>query len=232
MLKPFLIAAFALGSAGAAPMYYTFSGKVGLLVEDKGGYAAAHDIKGGTAVDYVFEVDTARLGFFLDKSAKTEMADSIDEGRGYRADYFFDSLVTPSLFSAAVTDDASGEFMGYHTATKLGTSMRYSAALQTIIGDNAKQTQVLLYLMNSGETEFLPKLNDVISGTESYNDGATATSSVSLNLKCTGISATKPSAIRPLARTLSRRADAHLSGSLLIDPGARVFLASGRRWDK
>lgn len=229
MRKPLLLAAFALGSACAAPMYYTFTGTVALLVDDKGGYAAAHDIKAGTGVSYVFQVDTARAAFFLDKGAKTEMADSIDEGRGYRADYFFDSLVTPSLFSAAVTDNASGEFMGYHTATSLGTTMRYSAALQTILGDNAKQTQVLLYLMNAGATEFLPKLNDMISATEMYNDGSTATSSVSMNLKCTGISATKPAAIRPIARAHGHRPGARSAGSLLIDPGARVFLASGRR---
>jgi len=224
-----LLAAVALGSAWAAPMYYTFSGTVGLVASDMGGYAASHNIKAGTAVSFVFEVDTARVAYFLDKGVETEMQDSIDVGQGYHADYFFDSLVTPSLFSPAVTDNSSGEFMGYHTATKLGTNMSYSAAIQTILGDDATQTQLIIYLTNAGETEFLPKLNEVVSATEMYNAGSTASSAVSLNLKCTGISATKPNAIQDITRTRAPLAGARMTDGLLIDAGDRVFLASGRR---
>src|SRR5437879_2585688 len=107
------LAAIALGSACAAPLYYTFTGTVVLVADDQGGYAAAHGIKAGTAVSFVFDVDTSRLAYYLDKGVKTELQDSINEGQGYRADYFFDSLITPSLFSPVVTDNTSGQFMGY-----------------------------------------------------------------------------------------------------------------------
>lgn len=67
------LVAIVLGSACAAPVYYTFAGRIDSVTADFGGYAAAHDIKAGNAVAFVFEVDTARPAYSLDKGVRTEM---------------------------------------------------------------------------------------------------------------------------------------------------------------
>ncbi|GEM_PF-3261771 len=181
-----------IAPAHAAPTYYTFSGKVSIVAADKGGYAAAHDIKAGTSVTFIFAVDTSRLAYNRFKGVTETRADSINSGTGYHADYFFDSLITPSLFQGAVTDTASGSFLGYHTVTKIGANTRYSLAFQTIIGNSEHGTQVFINMLDSGAADYMPKVGTAVAATEDFFDSTLANSSVSLTLTCTAVGSTKP----------------------------------------
>jgi hypothetical protein len=187
-----LLVAFGVMPAFAAPAYFTFTGTITFVPSDVGGYAAAHGISRGRAVTYVFLVDTTVNGFVKESGAKRIKPDSINEGRGYRADYFFDSLVTPSLFSAAVTDSNSGSFFGYHVTTTSGTTVNNTAALQMILGDQDHFTQVIVYIPNPASAVFLPAVGTAVSATELYNDSSAGTSSASMSMTLTAISDTRP----------------------------------------
>lgn len=218
MKKSLLLSAL-LGAAPifAAPMYYTLTGKIILIPQDQGGYAAAHGIAVGNTFSYIFVVDTAQAGVIIEKGAVGYRVDTVNTGTGYRADYFFDSLVTPSLFSAAITDSSNGVFYGFQTATKIGTSALYNAAFQTIIGDSHRETQVLINLKDTSATDFLPKVGATLSATELYADSSGATSSAALNLTVAAISATKPSSgVLPRAAAQARLQARMAGGDLLI----------------
>ncbi|MDB5102494.1 MAG: hypothetical protein JWP91_183 [Fibrobacteres bacterium] len=193
-MKKTLLLLAALGAMNAFPVptYYTFTGKINFVPQDQGGYAAAHGIRAGNAVTYVFAVDTAVNGFTKSKGAKLTKPDSINEGTGYRADYYFDSLIAPSLFSPAVTDSSSGSFFGFHTASKLGANFRYAAAFQTIIGDNKHFTQVIINIGDATATTFLPVVGAQVTASEAYSDSSAAASSASMTMTLTGVSATRP----------------------------------------
>src|SRR4051812_30261157 len=107
-----ILTAFALANAFPATTYFTFTGTIAFLPTDQGGYSAAHGIHVGDPFTYVFAVDTTRDGFTKDGGVLTNKPD-INTGAppsGYTTNYFYDSLITPSLFSAAVTDSATGSF--------------------------------------------------------------------------------------------------------------------------
>jgi hypothetical protein len=189
-----ILAAITLTHSFSAPIYFTFTGKVAFVPADVGGYAAAHGIKAGTPVSYFFVVDTSADAYTRFEGT-TDLKPDI-ANPGYRADYYFDSLIAPSLFSPAVTDGASGSFFGYHTLTTLGTSVRNTVAFQTLIGNPDHGTQIIITLTDTSSTRFLPKLGDVVSATEAYVDSSAASSSASMSMTLTGISGTKPNALR------------------------------------
>jgi hypothetical protein len=228
-----LLSAF---EAGAATTYYTFTGKIVFIPQDDGGYAASHGIKVGNTVTQVWAVDTGRLGFDLQDGVRTDKPDTSGTGGGYFADMFYDSLVTPSLFSPAVTDLSSGSYFGFRTVTTLGTQSRYSTALQVIIGPRTGQTQVIVTVPDSGKAEFLPKIGTTVSVVEGYTRGTDA-SSASLTMTCTAIGTTLPNiAVRPAPGAGPRWADIDWNGGTLLVrtlPGraaaASIRDASGRR---
>ena len=185
-----LLALLGNPTAYAAPKYYILTGKITILPTDAGGYAAAHDIRVGNTVNYVFVVDTDKAGFTKSQGTKTDKPDVINEG--YHADYFFDSLVYASLFSPAVADSASGSYFGYHTTITSGAKESNTAAIQTIIGNADHNTQVIAYLAAPTTTVFLPVIGETMSVTENYVGPASAWSSASLTMKVTSIGDTRP----------------------------------------
>jgi len=192
-----LVAALSVSCAFAAPLYFTFVGPISFVPEDRGGYAAAHNIRVGTTVAYVFVVDTTLEGFTKFQGTKKTTPDI--NNPGYAADYFFDSLITPSLFSPAVTDSASGSYLGFRTIIS-GTMVRHSLQLQTTIGNPDKRAQVILSFADTGGVAFLPKVGDKAAGTETYIDSSVASSSATMTMTCTAVSATRPSSLfRPLS---------------------------------
>jgi hypothetical protein len=211
-----ILTALTIAYSFSAPIYFTFTGKVNLVPSDVGGYAAAYGIHAGSPVTYIVVLDTAQNGYTRFDGTITDKPDINNEG--YRANYFFDSLVAPSLFSPAVTDDASGSFFGYQTVTTLGASSRYSVAFQTLIGTPDTGTQIIIYVPDTSATVFLPKVGDVVTATESYNKGSAASSSVSMSLTLTAIGGTKPSnGVRSYVHMASTWMNAEVrEGSLLL----------------
>ncbi len=228
-----IIAVLSVISAFSEPIYYTFTGTISFLPQDMGGYAATHNIRVGNTVTYIFAVDTAQMGFTKYQGAKTNKPDSLNEGTGYRADYFFDSLITPSLFSAAVTDNNSGSYFGYHISSKLGTLIRNSAALQTIIGDGNRYTQIIVSIPNSTSAVFLPVVGTSFSVTEAYANGSTAASSASMTMTLTAISNTKPSVGIHSQHTVSSQAwmQANLAGDFLVLQNRSGYKAQAKIFD-
>ncbi|MEO7424604.1 MAG: hypothetical protein ABI036_05410 [Fibrobacteria bacterium] len=229
----FILAAFAIAYSFSAPIYFTFTGKVGFVPSDAGGYAAAHDIKPGSTVTYFFVVDTSAAPYSRLDGTTTLKSDIANAG--YRADYFFDSLIAPSLFSPAVADSASGSFFGYHTTTSSGTSALNTVAFQTLIGNPDHGTQVILYIPDTSSTVFLPKVGDVVSGSEAYVGPSGASSSATLSLTLTAIGNARPNAFRPRVRAAGNWMSAELlEGSLMLrnrsgeKAVAKVLDASGR----
>lgn len=199
---PALCVAALAASAFAAPKYYTFTGTVIFVVQDQGGYAAAHNIKSGSAVTYVFAVDVANNGYSLLDGKKTDMPDSIMPTPGHKTDYFYDSLTTASVFSAAFPATQEGTFFGYHSTTTYGSSTLNSAVFQSLIGLPEHGTQIIINIPDTSSVDFLPKLNAAVTATENYVDSTAANSSVSMTMKLTAISDTKPSnGVRPVAAT-------------------------------
>jgi hypothetical protein len=191
----FIPAAFCIAYAFSAPTYYTFTGTVSFLASDVGGYAAAHGIHAGSAVTYYVAVDTARSGYDKFRGVVEPKPDI--NNPGYTADYFFDSLLTPSLYSPAVTDTASGSNLGYHTVTTSGTTTRYSLAFQFTFGNPDHRTQLLINIPDSGKADFMPKVGAKVAAVESYVDSSIANSGASMFLTLTAISGTRPNALRP-----------------------------------
>lgn len=237
-MKRFILigAVLAISASFSAPQYYTFNGKINFVPSDIGGYAATHGIRAGVAVTYLFVVDTARTAYTLHNGTPNNMPDTLNEGTGYRADYFFDSLITPSLFSPAVTDSSSGSYLGYRTTTKSGANFRYALAFQTTIGNPDHRTQIVLFVPDTGSSNFLPKVGDVVSATEAYKNGSTASSSASMSLTLTAISNTKPAnLLRPGKPMASAWMEAELrNGTLILQNHsgkkavAKVLDASGK----
>lgn len=235
-MKKIALVLAAIAYSFSAPTYYTFTGKVTFLVGDVGGYAASHGIHAGSPVTYIFAVDTSRNAYTRFDGITDVKPDSINVGTGYRADYFFDSLIAPSLFSPAVTDTASGSYLGYHTATIIEMKSRYSLAFQTMIGNPDHGTQILFYLPDSGFVDFMPKVGTAVSASESYLDSSAASFSASLSMTLTAISNTRPSnGLRPIASAASSWFGADLDGESLLlrnhsgnKAAVRVMDASGK----
>lgn len=228
----FLSVILGAATAFSAPMYFTFTGKVTLVPQDQGGYAAAHGIARGSAVTYVFKVDTALDGYSMSKGVKTPNADNIDSATGEGTNYFFDSLIVPSLFSDVIHDSTSGEYFGYAN----NRSGYVSSAIQTIIGDANRYTQVILYLPGT-TLNFLPQVGDTIRSTEGYTDSSTASADVSTILVCTAIGDTPPASIGNFSRNLSAQSTIWAGlqgGSLMVqnhsgrETEARILNAAGR----
>src|SRR3954464_15833899 len=115
----FLMTAVCLLSAHSALTYFTFTGAIDEVSDDEGGYAAAHGVKAGNYVSYVFAVDTARKAYSIADGQKTELNDSTSTVIDYQVDFFFDSLVTAPIFSTAAAKD-SGSFVGMRVKTAFG----------------------------------------------------------------------------------------------------------------
>jgi hypothetical protein len=208
-----------VANAFPASMYYTFTGTIGFVPEDRGGYAAAHGIRSGSPVTYIFEVDTAREAFTKFQGTKEPKPDL--NNPGYAANYFFDSLITPSLFSPAVTDSASGSYLGYRIIITSGSIVRRSFQFQVTIGNPDKRAQVILSFPDTTENDFMPKIGTKAAGAETYIDSSVASSSATSTLTCTAISSTRPSlAVRPLPGRAARNRRADLSGE-------RVYFGTG-----
>jgi hypothetical protein len=211
-----IIAALAIASI-SAPMYYTFTGKVIFVAADEGGYAAAHGIRAQSPVSFVFVVDTARLAYNR-MDGTTIMKPDTTTGPGYSADYFFDSLITPSLFSGAIGDNESGSFLGYRTRTDFGSTTHYSLAFQTIIGNPDPATQLIINIPDSGAADWMPKVGQAVAAVESYTDSTAANSSASMTLTLTAISAIRPAGVRPAAPVAANWLETRLlEGSLLLE---------------
>lgn len=192
-----LVVALTAAGAFAAPMYYTFVGTIGFVPEDRGGYAAAHNIRPGSTVNLVFVADTAREAFTKFQGVVKLKPDISNPG--YAANNFFDSLLTPSLFSGAVTDSASGSYLGYRITTTVGTRVSHSFQLQVTTGNPDKRAQVILSFPDSGRADWMPRVGDKAAGTETYIDSSVASSSATMTLTCTAVSSTRPNGIRARA---------------------------------
>ena len=201
LLSLLVIAIFGAINAFTAPLYFTFTGKINFVPQDIGGYAAAHGYRAGVEVTYIVVVDTARIGYTELNGVKKNQPDSINEGRGYRADYFFDSLLTPSLFSPAVTDLSSGSNLGYHITMKLGANTSNTASFQVTIGNPNHRTQIQVTIPNSTDNLFLPVVGTSVTASEAYMNSSVASSSASMSMTLIAVSATRPSiGIRALSR--------------------------------
>lgn len=212
---PLLAMAALVPCAFASPLYFTLKGKVVLVPADQGGYAAAHGIKAGTPVTYIFEVDTALQGYSLFGTDKNVPSDSSPSETNH-TNYFFDSLITPAVFAGAFTSDGSGSFSGYHSSISLGQSSINNVVFQYESGYPEHGTTVVVYIPDTSATDFLPKVGAVLSATEDYGDSSVATSSVSMSLTVTAISTTRPSALRPAAPTAQPWLQATNDGNTLI----------------
>lgn len=231
-----ILALLSLAYAFPAPVYYTFTGTIAFIPVDQGGYAASHGIKVGGPVTYIFVVDTALNGFTKYAGTPVNKNDVNTGESGYTSNYFFDSLITPSLFSAAVSDTGTGAYYGYHTITSSGGVTRYSTALQTMIGNPDRETQIIIGVPDTGAANWLPKLGKSVSATESYIDSSAAASSASVTLVLTSISDTRPSnGIRLPGTAASSWMSAELqAGALVIQnhsgkkASARIMDAAGK----
>ena len=210
----FAMVALSAAYAFAAPVYYTFVGTIGFVPEDRGGYAAAHNIRPGAAVNFVFVVDTALAAFTKFQGVKEPKPDIGNPG--YDANYFFDSLITPSLFSGAVTDSASGSYLGYRITTTVGARVSHSLQFQVTTGNPDKRAQIIVSIPDSGRTDWMPRVGDKAAGAETYIDSSVASSSATMTLTCTAVSSTRPNGIRA-------RAAGNASGMRAVSRGESVY---------
>lgn len=229
MIKlPFLLVALALGTACAEPVYYSFTGVVTQVLQFGGQYTSEQT---GGSVSFVLEVDTARPAYILNRGAKSEIKDTLDAGQGYRADHYFDSLITPSFFTPIVSP-ASGKFVVSHTAKQSGADAGYTANFLVEQGNSGeKNYRFTMTMLNRDANKFLPKLDEMVLADAIYWEGSGTPyqAVIEMEMFCTAISPTKPNAIRERAHERRSRVGARMAGGFLIDPSKRVFLASGRR---
>ena len=190
MKKSILILAALVAQAFSAPTYFIFTGRINFIPSDNGGYAAAHDIKVGNTVVYVFAVDTTQNGYTQDGSVRTDKNDI--NNTGYKSDNFLDTLIYPSLFSPAFTDISVGSFFGYRNSITSGAKTTYTEAFQTILGNGTQQTQLIIYIPDTSATDWLPKVGTAVTATEVYAGPSSATSSASMTMTCTSVGSTKP----------------------------------------
>lgn len=221
-LALWLIAAGAIAS-GAATRYCTFAGRISEIDQ---GFAAVPDslgIRVGDTVSYVFAVDRER---------PTSDPRTFS---GIRYEYLFDSLASPSLFSAMVENRRWGTNYAISTSFIVSYVKHHQLSLYTTTGESARNTQVFSGIIHlTDTTDILPKPGAQTQLSEVYYVNNSAAASVKIAAVLTAVEDSPPNVLslqKPKKNKprMTRRGDAwEISGPEGVPIRATLFDASGR----
>jgi hypothetical protein len=231
-----LLAMLLAGHSPAAVTYYTFAGTIASIDQDAGDFLKRLKLKEGDSLKYHFAVDTSQPGYVESgPGSRIAFRDTVNTEDSSSIDYFFDSLVAPTVFAPMAEGRSHSIYCGSIASSEVGPDRIHFEHIHS-----GGDTVVTVSLNVSDPSGYMPDLGALVSGMESFLVASSGDHSFfTTELQLVAISDKKPETAilpgTPAAR--SAWVQAFPDGDRLIlrnrsgrKAQARILDGSGKTW--